>query len=274
VIFYPLLKVPQGLPDLALLEKVDARVGPALREKQRQRERARQGLAPEPLEPGLVQALELHRAGYSWYLRAHRGSFPRPYWAADLNTALQTESVQEVRGFWQPPEPEELDDVDSDTDTEERAPEPLAAAGALILCGPTGIGKTFAQIAGLAYGTLDEELAFFTFGRLVRALLNPEEQKAALASAIETPIVMIDDLGTAYLKADGLAEALIEEIICERELAGRMLLGTSNLRAARLAEVLGDRVADRLAGSWGRIVEVRGPSLRRQALTVRSDSQR
>jgi IstB-like ATP binding protein len=272
VIFYPLLKVPQGLPDLALLEKVDGRVGPALREKQRQRERARQGLAPETLEPGLVQALELNAAGYGWYLRAHLGGFPRPYWAADLNTALQTESVQEVRGFWSPPEPEELDDVDSDT--EERAPESIAAAGALILCGPTGIGKTFAQIAGLAYGTLDEELAFFTFGRLVRALLNPEEQKDTLARAIETPIVMIDDLGTAYLKADGLAEALIEEIICERELAGRMLLGTSNLRAARLAEVLGDRVADRLAGSWGRIVEVRGPSLRRQSLAAIPESQR
>lgn len=268
MIFYPLLTVPQGLPDLPLLEKVDARVGAALRENRRQRELARQGLAAEPLEPGLVQALELHRAGYGWYLRAHHAEIPRPYWAADLNTALQTEAVQEVRLFWDP-------SIDSD-DVEEAEPEEAASARALILAGPTGVGKTFAQIAGLAYGTLDEEIAFFTFGRLVRALLNPEEQKATLARAIETEVVMIDDLGAAYLKADGLAEALVEEILCERELAGRMLLGTSNLRAERLAQVLGDRVADRLAGSWGRMVEVRGPSLRRRPLAVGqpSESQR
>jgi hypothetical protein len=262
MIFYPVLAVPQGLPDLPLLEKVDARVGPALRETWRQRERARQGLAAEPLEPGLVQALELHRTGYGWYLRAHHAGVPRPYWAAELNTALQTEAVQEVRAFWDPPQDEEAE-----------CPEEDSPGRALILAGPTGCGKTFAQIAGLSYGTLGAEIAFFTFGRLVRALLNPEEQKDTLARAIETDIVMIDDLGAAYLKADGLAEALIEEILCERELAGRMLLGTSNLRAERLAQVLGDRVADRLAGSWGRIVEVRGPSLRRRALAVGQPSE-
>ena len=267
MIFYPLLTVPQGLPDLALLERVDARAGTAIREQRRQRERGRQGLAPEPLEPGLAQALELYAGGYGWYLRAYHAGIPRPYWAADLSTGYQTEAVQEVRAFWDP-----AADVD---DIEEAERQEAASARALILAGPTGVGKTYAQIGGLAYGTLGEDLAFFTFGRLVRSLLDPAEQKETLTRAIETEVLMIDDLGAAYLKADGLAETLVEEILTERELAGRVFLGTSNLRADRLAQVLGDRVADRLAGPWGRIVEVRGPSLRRQAMTtVRAEHER
>ncbi len=191
------------------------------------------------------QALELwDGGGYAWYWKASQAGIPRPYWTATL-VGQQTPATRAVRAFW--------DD------------QPADQGRALILLGPTGVGKTFAQVAGLRHSARGE-IVFIPFGRLVRELLNPEAQGETLEAAIEAPVLCIDDLGGAYLKVDGLAEALVEELFVERELRRACTLATSNLRADRLGELLGDRVESRLAGPWASIVEVRGPDLRRARL--------
>ena len=249
----PLLVVPDGLPDEALLAKVraKAREGWDIRQIAAMSE-------PDParraewLEPAHVQALDLWETqGWRWYDTASRADIPRLYWTARLDGPAieQTPAIQAVRQFW-----------DAGAGRDE--------GSALCLCGATGCGKTFGQVAGIHHSKL-RDVAFSPFGRLVRQLLDQDQREEALERAIETDVLMIDDFGAAYLKTDGLAEALLEEMLSERELARKWTCITTNLRETQLVELVGDRIADRLAGEWGRIVEVSGPSLRRQRPSTR-----
>ena len=58
---------------------------------------------------------------------------------------------------------------------------------------------------------------------------------------------------------------MVEELFVERELARAWTVFTSNLPEPALITFVGDRVADRLLGPWGRLVEVGGENLRRRA---------
>ena len=136
------------------------------------------------------------------------------------------------------------------------------------LAGPTGTGKTWAMIAALRHDSTNsyegESFVFYPMRKLVRALIS-EESDQVLESCLEATCLYIDDVGSAYLKDGGLGESLFEEIVCSREADEKPMICTTNLTLPRLAEVLGDRIADRIRGPWAEWVALPGDSLRRKA---------
>ena len=240
---------PASLPTDAQLEAVRSRALDA---------RAALGWAGgrtlEELQPPLREALEIwDDGGYEWYWEARKANVPRGLWIADLATAQQTAAVRAARQFCLP---EDEEDWDAVLDSPARV---------LGLLGPVGCGKSFAGTGAMReLRVVARTMAFLHFRTLSRALLDPERRDEALEEAIETDLILIDDVG-GYLKVDGLIQNLVEEVVLERELdRNRWTILTSNYRADRLYDLLGDRLRDRLESDWGRIVEVRGPSLRRR----------
>jgi IstB-like ATP binding protein len=130
--------------------------------------------------------------------------------------------------------------------------------------GPTGVGKTHVLVGTfrhLAVWDKRRRVAFYTEPHLVRLLISAESEDT-FERAVSADLLAIDDVGSAYRKPDGLAEALLEEIFVRREADEAMTLITTNLPVTRFGEVLGDRVADRIAGAWGEWYSLPGRSLR------------
>lgn len=135
----------------------------------------------------------------------------------------------------------------------------FVSGGALVLAGPTGVGKSYASAAAMiAVG----EGRFMYFPALCAQLLRSDTQPAAMACARQRALVVFDDLGTEYLKEGGLLTAFLDEIVWHREGNALPTIITTNLTAEALAARLGDRITDRLRGAWGRVVECPGESLR------------
>jgi len=128
---------------------------------------------------------------------------------------------------------------------------------------PVGVGKTFAGV-GILRSARAEDFAFYDIRTLSRALMNPQTRDAALERALSTYRLMLDDVGSTYLKVDGFLESLFEEILIHREQTPCETIITSNLTISQLASVVGLRVADRLAGGWAVLHELPGESLRRR----------
>lgn len=130
----------------------------------------------------------------------------------------------------------------------------------LFLWGPAGTGKTHlatATIRELA-GTVVKPQHIY---RQCRGLKDGVEEQAAIDSFINTPFLVIDDLGVD--KKTDWSFSTLYEVIDGRDMAERKgLIVTSNLSLTALAERLGDdRISSRLAGMC-KIIEMTGKDMR------------
>jgi DNA replication protein DnaC len=170
---------------------------------------------------------------------------PKRYRGAKFDGAMPTPAILAVRAYL--------------------AGEDYTAGRCLILGGNTGCGKTHAICAGFdELAAARPSAAFFYFPSLVAALLDSRRRADSLWAAKSNRVLALDDFGAAYLAAGGLAEALVEEILVERESQMLSTIVTTNLTTDELRQKLSDRLVDRIGGDWGRVVSVTGPSLRRR----------
>jgi DNA replication protein DnaC len=164
---------------------------------------------------------------------------PKRLLSASLESSLATPSVVKAREY-----------VATD----------LHDGRALLLCGPTGVGKSWALAAILA-ALPAWPRRFCYFPALASALLDQATRRDALESVRRTRIVALDDLGSEYLKPGGLLEATIDDIVWHREAEELPTIISTNLKPDELRERLSPRIIDRLA-EWAVIVPVPGNSLR------------
>jgi hypothetical protein len=182
----------------------------------------------------------------AWSPLAAKYGVPSIYRSVAFETSLNTPAVIAARAYCA-------------IDTEEYL------SRAVVLEGGVGTGKTWAEICALRYlavRAFDDVIVFHPFGKLVTALLDQEQRDEVLETASKADELIIDDAGSSYLKRDGMAAGLIEELIIERESHERPLLMSTNLAPKAFREMFGDRVYDRLRGTWGAWVRCAGPSLR------------
>lgn len=161
---------------------------------------------------------------------------------ADLDIARSTLAVKAARQY--------LDNGD------------FAAGRCLVLSGPTGVGKSWAAAGVMKAAPFPCARRFRYFPGVCAALLDSERRGDALDLVLRTRLMILDDFGSEYLKAGGMLEASIDEIVWTREAQRRPTVMTTNLTAEQLRERLSDRIVDRLRGEWGRVVECPGESLR------------
>ncbi|MEY9848343.1 DNA replication protein DnaC [Streptacidiphilus sp. BW17] len=143
----------------------------------------------------------------------------------------------------------------------------IATGPSLLLAGPTGVGKTFT-----AYGAIRALLAdgvrlqwqAITAADLYadqRPKLGHDTERDFNALA-RTPLLMLDDLGAA--KTSEWTEELTYRLVNYRYDRLLPTIFTTNLPIGELRQVLGDRVASRLAQMTDRVV-LTGPDRRRQS---------
>jgi DNA replication protein DnaC len=125
------------------------------------------------------------------------------------------------------------------------------------------VGKTFALVALLRQEAQPDGkgYVFFTMPELVRQLIG-QASEDVLDQCLGAEVLAVDDVGAAYVKSDGLAEALFEQIVCEREASEAVTWLSTNLTVQRFGEVLGDRIADRVRGDGFLWYSLPGASLR------------
>ncbi len=199
---------------------------------------------PEP-EPDPAE-IERHRAEaleYAWRCAAKGIGVPTRLVDASFRHGAQNAALQRAQHY-----------VESG-DAEQHC---------LLLMGPTGVGKTYAAVAILR-AMRGRARRFWYFPGLCGALLDPERRAETLEAVKDTQLVVLDDFGAEYLKAGGLLDAFIDEIIWHREAEMLPTVITTNLLPDQLRERLSDRIVDRLKGEWGRLYAVPGQSMRVRA---------
>jgi DNA replication protein DnaC len=183
-----------------------------------------------------------HRA---WLQIAEKEGIAARYRAAAFETSSPTPALTATRDFLE------------DDENEGRC---------LVLAGPPGRGKTWC--AHCAYRRVrvweTDQAAFFSMRQLVRALLDEEARDETFDRCRQDEFLVIDDVGGAYVREGGFVEGALEEILVEREAERLQTVLTTNATVTRFAELVGDRVMDRLKGDWGHWVSLPGESLRRK----------
>ncbi|WP_262015645.1 ATP-binding protein [Micromonospora sp. Mcm103] len=140
-------------------------------------------------------------------------------------------------------------------------------APSLLLVGPVGTGKThqaYGALRALAPEMAGRDWIATTYADLF-ASLRPRpgaDMEADLARYRQASILLVDDLGIA--KGSEWVEEITYRLIDGRYLDMRPSIFTSNLPPDQLRDVLGDRIASRLAQSCTRVV-LDGPDRRRVA---------
>lgn len=124
-------------------------------------------------------------------------------------------------------------------------PEPDALN--VLLGGEVGTGKTHTAVA-TAREWAETHRRSPRFWPLVELLdaLRPGGDEGAMVRAIESPLLIIDDLGTERL-TDWAAERLYL-LVNRRWLDERPTIGTTNLTGDELRAAVGDRISSRLLG--------------------------
>jgi DNA replication protein DnaC len=132
---------------------------------------------------------------------------------------------------------------------------------ALVLLGPTSVGKTCAVVAlvNALLADLQTRQVYQLGSTLVRALADFRGRDLVVERCVRARLLVVDDL--APYRDEARVTRLLEEIFVVREAERRATVITSNVTPP-LAGLLGDRVVDRLR-SWGSVAAVNGDSLRR-----------
>jgi DNA replication protein DnaC len=127
------------------------------------------------------------------------------------------------------------------------------------LLGPPGVGKSYAGAAAVM--AWPRPAWFVHADTIAQAAAQREhgELHDIVERAQRVSLLVLDDLGR--LKVDGLAETVVEEILCRRhaELMGTII--TSNWTPAEMVKRLSARLLDRLV-EWATVTTVPGASLR------------
>jgi hypothetical protein len=139
---------------------------------------------------------------------------------------------------------------------------------AVILEGGVGCGKSFALTAyfraclieNAAFDARDT-IAFYAFPQLVTLLLG-DDRAATLERCCTADELIIDDWGSTYVKQGGMVAGMLEEFVIAREAHAFTMLASTNLSPSRFRKRFGERIYDRLRGSWGAWLNVHTPSLR------------
>jgi DNA replication protein DnaC len=159
-------------------------------------------------------------------------------------------------------------------------PELVSEGRSLVLCGPSGTGKSHLAIA-IAYRAIQNGYdALFTSAAGLIETLSAASRSGELGAQLprytHPHVLVIDEVG--YLTVGGDAANLMFQVVNERYLHRRPMLFTTNkplaawglvLHDPDLAEAILDRVLER-----GRLIELRGPSYRTRHLNSAENSHR
>lgn len=121
------------------------------------------------------------------------------------------------------------------------------------LSGGVGCGKSVAAVSWLGTSGL-----FVSALKLARW---PRYDDSEMKRLLESPRLVIDDLGTEFADEKGSFLATLEEVITDREAWGRATLITTNMNAAVFKGRYGARITDRLRAAGG-FIELAGKSMR------------
>jgi DNA replication protein DnaC len=152
-------------------------------------------------------------------------------------------------------------------------PELLSEGRCLILCGPTGLGKTHLAIA-IAYRAIQNgATALFVEANELIGILSDASRRGrieeAMAPYVHEGILVVDELGYLTYPAD--AANVLFQVVNQRYLNQKPMLFTTNKPLAAWAEVLHDpdlaeAIIDRVLAR-GRFIELRGQSYRTRHLS-------
>ena len=123
---------------------------------------------------------------------------------------------------------------------------------ALVMTGSAGVGKSVAAAWVL---TVSRGL-WVAAADLAKTAIEDKHRYARLR---ETPLLVVDDLGTDAPDKSGWSAAQVQALLCLRDDEGNRTLLTSNLDVRSLREAYGERVYDRFRGHF---VGVGGKSMR------------
>lgn len=203
---------------------------------------------PPPEDPFPLDGEELADAeAKAWATLAPKYGVPLRYANVSFDGCQATPALEAARAF-----------VSSDEN----------CTGMFLEGGP-GTGKTTALHAALRDLVIDktrndrrDNIRFLAFPTLSRLLLDEDERDETLEACCEADELILDDLGAGYTKAGGFVVSCVEEIVIAREAALAPLLAATNLKPQRFRALFGDRIYDRVRGSWGVWIDVNRPSLR------------
>lgn len=156
-------------------------------------------------------------------------------------------------------------------------PELMSEGRCLVLCGPTGLGKTHLGVA-IAYRAIQNgATALFREANHLIEELSEASRQGRLLQAMEpythTGVLVVDELG--YLTYPDDAANVLFQVVNQRHLRKRPMVFTTNkplaswgtvLHDADLAEAIIDRVL-----ACGRFIEMRGASYRTRHLAKTRD---
>jgi DNA replication protein DnaC len=171
--------------------------------------------------------------------RKIRRGIPSRFMAADLR-GEQTAAITTVRPYLN---------------------EGAALGDALVMLGGVGCGKTTALCA--AVDAWPRSARFLEADAIAKAAASRDHEPLheLVKSAESVSLLALDDLFRGHVKVGGLAEAVIEELLCSRHAREQATIISSNLTPRELAKRLSPRVVDRLR-EWATIVTLPAGSLR------------
>jgi DNA replication protein DnaC len=186
------------------------------------------------------EALALWNSRYETFARARTAGVPRRLWAATFDWSTPTPFLDRARTFVADGLPRR----------------------ALVLAGPTGVGKSWAAAAVLHHAGTGR---FLHVPALARALVAYATQAKTMAQLTRDRFLVLDDLGADLERSDGLPFVLWDEVIATRHARQLPTLFTTNLTRDGLKQRLGDRAWDRLTDrAWGEVFASTGASRRQQ----------
>lgn len=195
-------------------------------------------LIPDPPPPTEQERAAAKAA--AWTRRATLLGIPPRLQPASLESSAPTPALQRTRQFLATEAPQ---------------------GRCLLLCGPTGVGKSYAAAAALRTWPQPGG-QFLYWPDLCTRLLHHDSYQDAIATATAAALVVFDDFGAEYLKDGGLLAAHLDSIIWRRHAYFLPTILTTNLTPDQLHQRFSDRILDRLSHEWASIYVITHDSLR------------